>query len=124
MDERMVAVEMWTFREPALGDLDLSGYKVEALDGGIGKVAEESREVGTRYVVVDTGPWIFGKKVILPAGIVERVEPDEETVFVDRTKDEIEHAPPYGESTQPGEVYRTELGDYYGSRPRMGPGQP
>jgi hypothetical protein len=124
MSERIVAAEMWAFRESRLADLDLSGHKVEALDGSIGKVAEESREVGARYIVVDTGPWILGKKVLLPAGIIERVDPDTETVFVDRTKEEIKNAPPFGESTVPGEVYRTELGDYYHGRRRIGPASP
>jgi hypothetical protein len=119
----VTVVELWSFSEPGLGSVDLTGYSVEAVDGSIGKVAEASNEVGACYIVVDTGPWIFGKKVLLPAGVVTRVDPDEETVYVDRTKDEIKDAPPFDESTQPGELYRTELGDYYGARRRMGPGQ-
>jgi hypothetical protein len=103
-DARNLALlEIWTFSEPGHANLDLAGYSVEALDGKIGKVADASNEVGACYLVVDTGPWIFGKKVILPAGIIERVDPDTETVFVDRTKEEIKDAPPYGQSTQPGE---------------------
>jgi len=34
---------------------------------------------------VDTGPWIFGKKVMLPAGVISRVDHDDEQVFVNRT---------------------------------------
>jgi hypothetical protein len=126
MDEQrgeVVALELWTYADPGIGSLDLSGYGVEALDGKIGKVADASNEVGSCYLVVDTGPWIFGKKVIVPAGIVDRIDPDNETVYVDRTKDEIRDAPPFDESTQPGDLYRTELGDYYRARRRMGPGQ-
>jgi len=126
MEEHMreiVAVEIWSYADSTLASLDLSGYSVEARDGGIGKVDEANDEVGARYVVVDTGPWILGKKVILPAGVIERVDPDTETVYVDRTKEEIENAPPFDESTQPGEQYRTELGEYYSGRRRMGPGQ-
>ena len=67
---------------------DLVGYNVEAVDGGIGKIDEATYEAGSS-VVVDTGPWIFGKKVMLPASVVTRVDVDEETVFVSRTKDEI-----------------------------------
>ena len=48
---------------------DLTGFSVEALDGSIGKIDEASNEVGASYLVVDTGPWIFGKKVMLPAGV-------------------------------------------------------
>jgi hypothetical protein len=126
MDEsrtHIAALEIWSFSEPAHASLDLTGYTVEAVDGSIGKVDEASNEVGGAYIVVDTGPWIFGKKVMLPAGVIERIDPDTETVSVDRTKDEIENAPPFGESTQPGEQYRTQLGDYYAARKRMGPGQ-
>ena len=126
MDEargEVIGLELWSFTEPGIGSLDLSGYSIEALDGKIGKVADARNEVGACYLIADTGPWIFGKKVILPAGVVDRVDPDTETVYVDRTKDEIKDAPPFEESTQPGELYRTELGDYYGARRRMGPGQ-
>ena len=119
----ITVLELWSFSEPGLASIDLTGYSVEAVDGSIGKVAEASKEVGACYIVVDTGPWIFGKKVLLPAGVVTRVDADGETVYVDRTKDEIKDAPPFDESTQPGELYRTELGDYYGARRRMGPGQ-
>ena len=42
--------------------MDVAGYSVEALDGGIGKVDEATYDVGSSYIVVDTGPWILGKK--------------------------------------------------------------
>ena len=48
---------------------DLSGYHVEALDGSIGKIDEATYEVGKSFIIVDTGPWIFGRKVMLPAGV-------------------------------------------------------
>ena len=83
--------DIWTYGDQStLGaDLaagfDITGYSVEALDGGIGKIDEATYEVGSSYIVVDTGPWIFGKKVMLPAGVIERVDADDETVFVSRT---------------------------------------
>ncbi len=64
---------LWDYRDgEAIGD-DSVGYSVEASDGGIGKVDEASTVVGSSYIVVDTGPWIFGKKVMLPAGLIGRV---------------------------------------------------
>ena len=68
---------------------DISGYSVEALDGGIGKIDEATNESTGAFLVVDTGPWIFGKKVLLPAGVIDRLDHDSETVFVNRTKDQI-----------------------------------
>jgi len=64
--------------------------------------------------VVDTGPWIFGKKVMLPAGVISRADHDEEKVFVNRTKDQIKDAPEFDESLTGDESYRTRLGSYYG----------
>jgi len=107
--------ETWTYPpELSSGDIDLTGYKVEALDGGIGSIDEATYDTGASYVVVDTGPWIFGKKVMLPASVVDRVEPTDERVFVNRTKDEIKNAPEFDEDRYDDDAYRTELGSYYG----------
>ena len=86
----------------------------EAIDGKIGKVDEATNEVGGSYIVVDTGPWIFGKKVLLPAGVVRDVDPDAETVFVNRTKDQIKNAPEFDEEHYRDVTYRNEIGSYYG----------
>ena len=91
----MATVDIWTYRELSLGSADLTGYSVEALDGGIGKIDEASNDVGASYVVVDTGPWIFGKKVLLPAGVISRVDAAEEKVFVNRTKEQIKNSPEF-----------------------------
>src|SRR5262245_45227495 len=47
----------------------------------IGKVDEATNDVGSSHVVVDTGPWIFGKKVMLPAGTIVCMDPPEQTVY-------------------------------------------
>lgn len=62
--------EPWNFRDPESAMLEgqeLTGFEVHATDGHIGKVDEASTEVGASQIVVDTGPWIFGRKVLLPA---------------------------------------------------------
>jgi hypothetical protein len=107
--------DLWTFKtEPSIGDVDLTGFKVEATDGSIGKVDEATYEIGSSYLVIDTGPWIFGKKVMLPAGVVQQVDPESETVFVNRAKDEIKNAPEFDDTIADAE-YRNQLGDYYGA---------
>jgi len=87
---------------------------VEAVDGEIGKVDDATDDTTGSVIVVDTGSWIFGKKVMLPAGVIERIDPDSETIFVNYTKDEIKNAPEFDEGTYRDEAYRTELGGYYG----------
>ena len=90
------------------------GSGVEAIDGSIGKIDRASADVGSRRIVVDTGPWIFGKMVMLPAGVIERVDMQQEKVYVNRTKDQIKNAPEYDEHLYEDEAYRGELGSYYG----------
>jgi hypothetical protein len=121
-DERRVmttTTDLWTFPD-TVGRLDLSGFDVEATDGSIGKVDEATHDVGESYIVVDTGIWIFGKKALLPAGTVQRVDRDDEKVYVDRTKDEIKEAPEFDKDTYTDEGYRSEVGDYYGSQRKSG----
>jgi hypothetical protein len=114
----MSAVELWTFSATRAPNADLTGFKVEARDGGIGKVDEATYEAGGSFIVVDTGPWIFGKKVMLPAGVIRDVDLDTETLFVDLTKDEIKNAPEFDEERYRDMTYRDEIGAYYGGRRR------
>ena len=107
---------MWTYRDPSLAKSLAVGYEVRALDGDIGKVDQCSTEVDQSHIVVDTGPWIFGKKVLLPAGVIERVDVNEKKVFVSRTKDEIKNAPEFDPNRLKEESHRREFGTYYGRR--------
>jgi hypothetical protein len=110
----MATTDIWTYREETLSGTDLTGFSVEATDGGIGKVDEATFDVGGSYIAVDTGPWIFGKKVMLPAGVIERVDTGDETIYVNRTKDEIKNAPEFDKSRLGDDAYRSQLGGYYG----------
>ena len=117
---RIGVAEVWAFRaspEINVQDVDLTGFKVEGTDGSVGKVDEATYEVGGSYLVVDTGPWILGRKVMLPAGVVERIDADEEQVFVDLTKDEIKNSPEFDpDEGRDDDEYRRRLGEYYGGR--------
>ena len=114
-----MASQIWTYRDTTITQRNLAGLSVEAIDGKIGKVDEATNDVGASFIVVDTGPWIFGKKVMLPAGVVRDVDMDTETVFVNRTKDQIKDAPEYDEDAYRDQgnrdAYRDQLGSYYGS---------
>ncbi|MEU8240482.1 PRC-barrel domain-containing protein [Actinoplanes missouriensis] len=121
----------WTWRDPALAGsttdpagvesvdetgrvgVDLVGFKVEATDGHIGSIDQASYDVGSAYLVVDTGPWIFGRKVLLPAGTVQTIDHDERKVYVDRTKEQIKSSPEYDKETFETPEYRDQVGDYY-----------
>lgn len=107
--------DVWTYEETIVSEpLDLEGFDVEATDGQIGKIDEATYHVGAAYLVVDTGPWIFGKKVMLPARAVESVDLENRTVAVRLTKDQIKGSPEFDEATYRNDRYREELGRYYG----------
>jgi hypothetical protein len=66
--------DLWTY-EITLPEMpDLTRFDVEATDGSIGHVDEASYDVGASYLVLDTGPRIFGKKVLLPASVIQRID--------------------------------------------------
>ncbi|MFI8817867.1 PRC-barrel domain containing protein [Streptomyces sp. NPDC055082] len=98
---------------------DLIGYKVEATDGSIGKVDKHSDDVNSAYLVVDTGVWIFGKHVLLPAGTVRTVDHAEQKIFVDLTKDQIKNSPEFDKDKHAGDAgYHEQVGSYYTSHRR------
>ncbi|WP_157254416.1 PRC-barrel domain containing protein [Nonomuraea typhae] len=113
--------DMWSYRPGVHDDdtLDIVGFDVEATDGSIGSVDEAQHETGSRCIVVDTGPWIFGSKHVLPAGTVIRIDPQERKVYLARTKDEIKDAPKYDKDTYRDGPYRDALGDYYSRYPTI-----
>ena len=110
--------DAWNYRDSATrgqGSASMVGYHVHATDGDIGKIDETSDDVGTSRIVVDTGPWIFGRKVVLPAGTVQRVDDEDRKVYVDLTKDQIKNSPELDDTmTQDDPAYRDRLDTYYG----------
>jgi hypothetical protein len=117
MAQTTTIIGTWKYRDPSLASSltqqQVLGYDVEAIDGGIGKIDDATLETDSGHIVVDTGPWIFGKKVMLPAGVIQSVDHANEKVLVNRTKDEIKNAPEFDDSMRNDETYRTELGTYY-----------
>ena len=107
--------DMWTFRDERLARTDVTGFDVEATDGSIGKVDDATNDVGNSYIIVDTGTWIFGKKVMLPGSVVDEIDLDTQKLYVRRTKDEIKNAPEFDEARITDSKYRDEYSAYYGS---------
>ena len=118
------AAEMWHAREGAAPAEDIVGFSIEASDGEIGRVAKANAETGSAYLIVATGPWILGRTVMLPAGVIARIDFKAEVVHVNRSKDSIKNAPEYHEERHADESYRSELGGHYGSHHPGPPGSP
>ncbi|GGU97382.1 hypothetical protein GCM10010275_39700 [Streptomyces litmocidini] len=92
-----MAESVWNYGQAFshLVGTDLTGWGVEATDGHVGKVDKHSHEIDDSYLVVDTGVWIFGKEVLLPASTVTHVDLENHTVHLDLTKDQIKAAPEF-----------------------------
>ena len=105
--------ELWTYRGDLQDTTDLKGFEVAALDGDIGKIDDATYDVGSSYIVVDTGPWIFGKKVLIPAATLVRVDLDNRKVFLMLTKDQIKDSPELSDVLSDAD--RDRIGLYYES---------
>lgn len=86
-----------TFSDNSLSHID--DYSVYANgDDKVGAVEDGLFDDTTgqfRYLIVDTGGWIFGKKVLLPIGAA-RFDNSQQRVYVEGlTKDQVEHLPKY-----------------------------
>ena len=109
-----MTVELWTYRTDVAVPRELEGFEVDTQDGKVGKIDEATNEVGGSFVIVDTGPWIFGRKVMIPASRIGRIDLEKRRVLADLTKDEIKSSPEYDPDTFGKPEYRERVGDYYG----------
>jgi hypothetical protein len=109
-------LDIYAYPDQSWSSMNLGGFSVEATDGSVGKVDETTHEIGSGHLIVDTGPWIFGKRVMLPAGVISRVDEQDQRVWVNLTKDEIKNAPEFDESTYRDQEYHDQLGTYYSDR--------
>jgi hypothetical protein len=91
--EQRTEPDLWNYGEDLERPAKLEGFEVAALDGDIGRIDDATDEVGASYIVVDTGPWIFGRKVLIPARAIVRVDVPGEKVFLRLKKQQIEEAP-------------------------------
>ena len=86
---------IWSYR-PGSGHregLDLTGFRVEATDGIIGHVDRQADDTPQPHLIVDTGAWVFGRSLVIPAGTVTGVDERERTVTVACTRADAKEAP-------------------------------
>ncbi len=93
---------------------DLTGFSVEASDGTIGHVDRQAEDTPRRHLIVDTGVWVFGKSVLVPAGLVARIDPETQRITVASTRDEVKSAPLFRTDRETSDVgYLESVAAYY-----------
>src|SRR5450759_1227204 len=74
----------------------LTGYKLDSLDGEIGKVEEfyfDDQHWTIRYLVADTGDWLTGRLVLISPHALHAASKQEQHIAIGLTKKQIEESP-------------------------------
>lgn len=95
---------------------DVGDCRIAATDGEIGHVVDfviDEDSWVIRYVQVDTGNWLPGKKVLLSTRLISAIDWSEGSLQISMPRDVIEHAPPYDPDQPIERDYEQGLFDYY-----------
>jgi len=94
----------------------ITGYSVEATDGGIGNVEDfiiNDARFDVRFVVIDTTPWWFGGKVLLPVEHIKDVDWQQRRMTLDTTQAEVKKAPHWDHAKPVNITYAESVQNHY-----------
>jgi uncharacterized protein YrrD len=95
---------------------DLKGDSIVARDGVIGSVKDvyfDDQRWAVRYLVVDTGHWLPGRKVLISPASVSSQGAQEAAIHVDLTRAEVERAPGIGQDPPISRLLEAAHADHY-----------
>jgi hypothetical protein len=98
----------------------LQGFSLQAEDGEIGILKQiwfDDRNWVIRYLVVQTGNWLTGRKVLIAPGAVTGIDAINRRLAVELTCRQIKDSPPMESETTVSGHYEAELHRYYGWEP-------
>jgi sporulation protein YlmC with PRC-barrel domain len=96
---------------------DLRGYAIRATDGIIGKVDDfyfDDEDWGVRYLVVDTGSWLSGRKVLISPIAVGHAGWMARRLPVALTRAQVEHSPDIDTRKPVSRQHEAQYFGYYG----------
>jgi sporulation protein YlmC with PRC-barrel domain len=99
-----------------LSFVDLRGYGIHAVDGDIGSVRDAFFEDTTstiRYLVVDTGGWLGGRRVLLAPAALGEVDHDAQKISTALTRAQIEDSPGVDTDQPVSRQHEEQLHRYY-----------
>ena len=103
----------------------LKGYAIEASDGRIGTVSDFLFDDTTwklRWMVVDTGTWLTGRKVLIHPSAIARVNYEQQEVPVYLKRAQVEDSPDIARDAPVSRQMQDNLYGYYGWDPLWGGG--
>jgi uncharacterized protein YrrD len=102
---------------------DVEGYQLSAKDGEIGHVTDlyfDDECWAVRYLVVATGSWLFGKKVLISPNSVLKVNLDDRCIGVDLSMDQVRNSPDIDAEKPISRQQESEYHLYYNFPPYWG----
>jgi hypothetical protein len=96
--------------------LAVTGYAIQANDGEIGHVDDfiiDEETWAIRYLVIDTGNWWPGKRILISPRWIKRISWSEANVYVDLSRATIKQSPEYKEGAPLSREYEDELHRHY-----------
>ena len=96
---------------------DLRGYAIRATDGVIGEVDDlyfDDEDWAIRYLVVDTGGWLPGRKVLISPVAIGDPDWMARLLPVSLTKAQVEHSPDIDTQRPVSRQYEAAYFGYYG----------
>lgn len=104
--------------DPHLRSTDkVTGYSIKAIDGEIGEVEDFIMNDSTwqiDFMLVDTGNWFPGKKVLIATKMIKEINWETFTVTVNASEEQVKKSPEYEPGTELSEAYEANLRNYYG----------
>jgi len=100
---------------------DLKGYFIEAKDGEIGTVNDflfDDSTFKVRWLVVDTGKWLTGRKVLIHPPAIRYADHWTRKLTVDLTKSQIENSPDIAHDRPVSQQMQNALYGHYGWDPQ------
>jgi hypothetical protein len=95
----------------------LTDCSIHARDGSIGKLFDllvEGENWNIYYLIVNTGNWLPGRKVLVSPNWIQKVDWSTSHVDIDLNKETIRNSPEYDPSVKLDEDYNARLNRYYG----------
>jgi hypothetical protein len=94
----------------------VSGYNIQALDGDLGHVEDfivDDETWAIRYLIINTGTWWPGKRVLVSPEWIERVSWSESKVFVNLSRQTIKESPEFTDESLITRDYEIGLHGHY-----------
>jgi sporulation protein YlmC with PRC-barrel domain len=103
----------------------IRGHDIKAIDGTIGSVSDvffDDESWIIRWLIVDTGNWLSGRKVLLPPAALGHADLEANTFAVRLTKAQVEASPEFDSHRPVSRQFEVSAYDYYGWSPYWGSG--